>query len=1090
MATGPYDYASQVGKAGAQGVATSAPPTQDVNNPYRAAAFASGNNKDGAAYDPFANYDWAKSDPYLGIGDRGALLNAASMGTAQVRNPYDYVIGRDQDYVGNMAAQQQQIGQATQQGYTDLGASSARLSQGAMTTLANQGAAATAYGQQMAGQINNGGNALSAYGQQAASGINSAAAAMSAYGKNAAGAINAGANSMFQSGTGMLDTGSRAGGRQAYALDFGQQSNALGGSLSFADQLGNMQQGPSGAQAMLQSGANQSMAQSLALARSGRGFGGSAAGQAQALQQNAATMQQAGNQSAMLNAQETAQWNAQRAQNLGQAANVYQGAGSQYGQQQALGAQSSLQNAQQNDAFASSLYGLGLQGQGAALNAQANAAQLGVGSQQAALNAQAQAGQLGVGAQQAALGAQTQAGQLGLNGMQTGSSIYGQGATLGMQGLQQQGQMLGSGSQAASQGGLNAFGFNQAQNATDMSRENMISQDFATKKGIGIQQQQLNNQEAGSYIGAIGTGLGIMAMAASDERVKKNIVPVGDFGSTLSALDEQADPYGINQGVLQRRSLDTENPYGYGQAPPRILDRQNPYTDLRPAQAYSYEYTDPEKFGQGRFVGPMAQDLEKSPATESAVFTDTDGVKKIDTSRLALVNTSAISEQQRRIDELEKMLAAQSRSRAGVTSDKRTKTNVKRYRAPATEPDEPPVNTKGYGFGYRDFYRDVSPSNTMVDTRRAHLLPTAEAQNAARFDQLESATNAARPLPETSPIKAFARNAAAHALDTAALPVTLPAQAAEALGYHNKLAHLDANTALEGLDYLSDPKAHDPEDYRFRVNEERLQNPTAAAAGAIAGDSIGGAGEFSLASRAFSRGAGALRGLGPGAGSRTPRALAAKEFLKSHPNVESLERYMKSGYDEINSSLRAAHGVHPTNLPLDLQQKALARSDQLQTLLDAATAEGHVQPGTVTRGMELPVGTTDKWLKHGALENKSFWSTTANPTVSESFATMTGERNAEKVLLRIKQKSAVPVGAVNGGYEDELLLPRDKKWEITGHHRDDRGFTVIDLKQVDKFKPGVTPALTLHGEGERLADEKLRALIREPAQQKEHRYGR
>lgn len=583
-----------------------------------------GVNSLGGSYDPFAAYNTAKYTEALTTEQRAKLYEMASAGTSQVRNPYDYVIGPDPSYVHDMAAQQQQIGQDAQQGYA------------ALQTQAGQA-------QQQGAMLQGLGGYASDYGQQAAKGMNAGAAAIS------------------KSSAGMLSQGGSVDQRQGYQLDFGQQAGLLGGSLGYADQLGSMQQGPSGAQAMLQSGANQSMAQSLALARSGRGFGGSAAGQAQALSQNAQTMQQVGNQAALLRAQEDAQWRAQQAQNLTQAAGIYQGAGAQFGQQQALAAQNFQANQAQNDQFASQLYGLGLQGQQAAINAQGQAA------------------------------------QTGLAGISQGANIYGQGSTLQQQGINQQGTMLGAGAQAASQGNLNAFGFNQAQNATDMSRENMISQDYATRKGISIAQQQVDNQKTGSYIGAIGTGLGIAAMA-SDERVKKNIVPVGDFGSTLSALDEQADPYGINQGVLQRRSLDTENPYGYGQAPPRILDRQNPYTDLRPAQAYSYEYTDPEKFGQGRFVGPMAQDLEKSPATESAVFTDTDGVKKIDTSRLALVNTSAISEQQRRIDELEKMLAAQSRSRAGVTSDKRAKKNVKRYRAPASEPEKEPVNTKGYGF--------------------------------------------------------------------------------------------------------------------------------------------------------------------------------------------------------------------------------------------------------------------------------------------------------------------------------------------------------------------------------------------------------
>lgn len=85
-----------------------------------------------------------------------------------------------------------------------------------------------------------------------------------------------------------------------------------------------------------------------------------------------------------------------------------------------------------------------------------------------------------------------------------------------------------------------------------------------------------------------------------------------------------------------------------------------PAVDLRPAQGYSYEYKDPAAHGQGRFYGPMAQDLEQTPAGASTVKKGPDGTKMVDTSRLSLVNTSAISEQQRKLGALQAQLAALS----------------------------------------------------------------------------------------------------------------------------------------------------------------------------------------------------------------------------------------------------------------------------------------------------------------------------------------------------------------------------------------------------------------------------------------------
>jgi hypothetical protein len=70
--------------------------------------------------------------------------------------------------------------------------------------------------------------------------------------------------------------------------------------------------GPSAAQAQLQSATNQNMGAQLALARSGRGMGGSAAAMGQAAFQNAGLAANAANQSAMLRAQEDQAWKQQQ----------------------------------------------------------------------------------------------------------------------------------------------------------------------------------------------------------------------------------------------------------------------------------------------------------------------------------------------------------------------------------------------------------------------------------------------------------------------------------------------------------------------------------------------------------------------------------------------------------------------------------------------------------------------------------------------------------------------------------------------------------------------------------------------------------
>lgn len=82
----------------------------------------------------------------------------------------------------------------------------------------------------------------------------------------------------------------------------------------------------------------------------------------------------------------------------------------------------------------------------------------------------------------------------------------------------------------------------------------------------------------------------------------------------------------------------------------------NEETDLRGAKPYAYEYKDPERHGEGEYVGPMAQDLEHLPGV---VERGPDGMKSINTPRLTLGLTGAVSEQQSRIDaqqrEIERM---------------------------------------------------------------------------------------------------------------------------------------------------------------------------------------------------------------------------------------------------------------------------------------------------------------------------------------------------------------------------------------------------------------------------------------------------
>jgi hypothetical protein len=134
--------------------------------------------------------------------------------------------------------------------------------------------------------------------------------------------------------------------------DWAQQNAALGMSSGYGTQLAGLesQQGPSAAQAQLQQGTNQAMGSQIAMARSGRGFGGGA-GAAGLAQSNMAGIQaNQANQAAQLRAQEDAAWRQRQAANLGSAAGIQQGIGQQYGQQVGTDLNAYYQNQGQNDA--------------------------------------------------------------------------------------------------------------------------------------------------------------------------------------------------------------------------------------------------------------------------------------------------------------------------------------------------------------------------------------------------------------------------------------------------------------------------------------------------------------------------------------------------------------------------------------------------------------------------------------------------------------------------------------------------------------------------------------------------------------------
>ncbi len=198
--------------------------------------------------------------------------------------------------------------------------------------------------------------------------------------------------------------------------------------------------------------------------------------------------------------------------------------------------------------------------------------------------------------------------QAQLAAMQGAGGLYGQAAGmgadyatsmggLGLQGQQGAGELALGGEQLAHQIGGVALSGSQAYegNLTDI---------YGINKGIGAQPS--NEMTTKDWIGMGLQAGATVAAAASDERVKTNV--------------ESADGEGLEM--------------------------------LSHLSSNFYDYKQPEKHGEGRYYGPMAQELERSKAGKSAVR-EVGGVKMVDTGRLSLNLAGAMGEMYRRLVELE-----------------------------------------------------------------------------------------------------------------------------------------------------------------------------------------------------------------------------------------------------------------------------------------------------------------------------------------------------------------------------------------------------------------------------------------------------
>lgn len=342
-----------------------------------------------------------------------------------------------------------------------------------------------------------------------------------------------------------------------------------------------------------------------------------------------------------------------RAQNLG-ALTADQGTQAQMslGQLQAsLGARGQDLSALQGDQATQAQMGLGnLQASVAGRGQNLSALQ---GDQSTALGREGLAAQTALGArgQDLSLLQGNQATALGARGQDVTQQLGMANVNLGMRG-QDASVLTGDADRnlAAQRLGLDAgLGYGQLANTADQSGLNFLSQ--ANQQGVMTQGMQndltsnlFNNQT--SLVNnerAVQAGIQQQAMANNAqpgfwEQLALNTVGgaaqgAGGAAATAALSDERAK--------TDISSLDA------------IADH------LRGAPGYRYRYK--PGFGEDPDVehaGPMAQDLERGPFGKALVKHGADGLRRVDTSRLSLVNHAALSSMRSELDKLKAALEA------------------------------------------------------------------------------------------------------------------------------------------------------------------------------------------------------------------------------------------------------------------------------------------------------------------------------------------------------------------------------------------------------------------------------------------------
>ena len=231
--------------------------------------------------------------------------------------------------------------------------------------------------------------------------------------------------------------------------------------------------------------------------------------------------------------------------------------------------------------------------------------------------------------------------QKNLNAQYTGNAGYNNAINQGLQGAA---VTAGQAGQQATQAARNAgMSKGRAANMGASQAANAYGNNFANQQGMAMQSGQ---NAVGANQGLASQYQGLANLAQSEAQRK--------FGNSANVLQTGLNTIGAAGSLLTPFfSLSDENCKNI------IKETEHISKLAEDIGAYLYEYKPeaqeayPNETNDEINVGPIAQELEKNPATASSVETDDKGIKHVNTDRLALSEMAIIADLARRLADLE-----------------------------------------------------------------------------------------------------------------------------------------------------------------------------------------------------------------------------------------------------------------------------------------------------------------------------------------------------------------------------------------------------------------------------------------------------